>query len=251
MGFIHMADLVGLTGFVGTGPQSTLNPIPVYDGPRVGDAFREWNAAMSGLAGRKGSRWRNAQQGQQGPGGAQPPQQGGDDEDDAMGQVRFVDPPAELDILYSMSDWGDGDASDELSPEASFGLGQQSVPPALGIAQRIIGESIQSIELRSQVTPQVVIDRPFAPGGAAPPQVQGGTPMSRVFMERVAKPAAYIKLAGGAVVPVEPYGKPTEDYTGYMILGTAAVAAVGVFAGVKIGQLLFCPRSAKANQKRK
>lgn len=241
MGFIHLSDLAG---FVGTGPQSALNPIRVYDGPRVGDEFREWNAMgqvnfveppaeldiLYSMSGRKGARWRAGQQQAQGPGGAPPPPME-DDEEDAM------------------SDWGDGDASMELSPEAAFGLAQ--LPAALGVAQRLAGETIQSIELRSQVTPQVIIDKPFAPSGATPPQVQGGNPMSRVFMEKIAKPAAYIKLVGGAVVPVEPYGKPTEDYTGLMLLGTAAVAAVGVFTGVKLGQLLFCPKPAKANPKRK
>ena len=61
-------------------------------------------------------------------------------------------------------------------------------------------------------------------------------------MEQIAKPAVYIKLVGGGVVPMEPYGKPVNDYTGLMLLGTVATAAVGVFVGIKIGQKLFCKK---------
>lgn len=260
MGYIRMSDLVGAA------PQSSMNPIAIYDGPRVGDEFREWNAAMSGLAGRKGRRWAAAGAGGESdeedaavmsglagrksrrwaaaaaPGGVPMPPPGDDEEDAFMGQAKFVDPPQDLDILYSMNDWGDGDASMELSPEAAFGISGLGQLPGLGVAQRIAGEAIQAIEFRSQVTPQVVIDRPFAAGGAPPPQVQGGTPISRVFMEKIAKPAVYLRLAGGAVVPMEPYGRPTEDYTGLMILGSVALTAAGVFAGVKIAQKFFCKK---------
>ena len=251
MGYVYMDDLVG------SAPQSKLNPIGIYDGPRVGDEFREWNA-MAG-AGRKHRRLQQAIAAAASPGGpsAMLPAPGGD-EDDAMGQTTFVDPPQDLDILYGMSGrksrrWtaaqGQGgspqpqDDDDAMGSGRAYGMGQMvNLTGAIAsAAQKLAGDAVESIEFRSQVTPPVLINRPFAPGAPAQPQVQGGTPVSRAFMG-IAKPAVYLRLTGGAVVPMEPYGKPVNDYTGLILLGTAATAAVGVFVGIKLGQKLFCKK---------
>ncbi len=175
-----------MSSLVTTGPKSWTRPYAIYNGPRTGDAFLEWNQ---------------------------------------MGQITYVDPPADMEFLYGLGQL--------------YGMGQ--LDKLFGAAQNVFGDAVESIEFRSQVTPPVVITKPFAPAGQRPPaQVTGGSQVSQIVLDKAAKPAVYIRMKGGLVYPIEPYGKPTEDYTGFMIGGTVAVLAVGGIIGIKLGQWLFC-----------
>ena len=177
-----------MSSLVTTGPQSWTRPYAIYNGPRTGDAFLEWNQ---------------------------------------MGQITYVDPPADMEFLYGLG--------------RLYDMGQ--LEKLFGAASNVFGEAVESIELRSQVTPPVVIERPFAPPGQRPPaQAQGGTPFTRLLLDKAAKPAMYIKLKGGVVYPIEPYGRPTEDYTGYLIGGVLVTLAVGGLIGAKLGQWMLCPK---------
>lgn len=142
-------------------------------------------------------------------------------------EIQFVDPPVDLDILHGLGQLWDMGQIDKL----------------FGAATKLFGDQVEAIEFRSQVTPPIVVNQPFAPPGQRPPvQQQGGTAITTLVLDKAAKPAMYIKLKGGMVYPIEPYGKPTEDYTGYLIGGIGVTLALGMFAGIKIGQWMFCQR---------
>lgn len=176
-----------MSSLVTTGPKSWTRPFAIYDGPRTGDAFLEWN----------------------------------------MGQIIWTEPPAELDVLYGLGQL--------------WGMGQ--IDKLFGAATSLFGDAVESIEFRSQVTPPIVIDKPFAPAGQRPPaKLEGGTPLTKVILDKAAKPAMYINLKGGTVYPIEPYGRPTEDYTLYIVGGAVAALAVGTLVGAKLGQWLLCRR---------
>jgi hypothetical protein len=119
-----------------------------------------------------------------------------------------------------------------------YDLGQ--IDALVGSAVQIFGDSVDSIEFRSQVTPPIVINRPFTPGQKPQPQVQEGTPLTSIILDKAAKPAMYIHLKNGATYPIEPYGTPTEDFTGYVVAGIGVMLALGLLAGVAVGRRLFC-----------
>ena len=177
-----------MSSLITTGPQSWTRPYAIYNGPRTGDEFLEWNQ---------------------------------------MGQITFVDPPKDLEFLFGLGRLYDMGQIDQL----------------FGAATNAFGSAVESIEFRSQVTPPIIINQPLAPAGQRPaPQVQGGTPLTTIILDKAAKPAMYIHLKGGIVYPVEPYGKPTEDYTGLMIGGIGVTLAIGALVGIKIGQFFFCSK---------
>jgi hypothetical protein len=177
-----------MSSLVQVGRKSWANPYGIYDGPRIGDEFLEWN----------------------------------------MGDVvRRVPTAAVLNALGEL-----------------YNMGQ--LDQLFGAAKNLFGDAVESIEFRSQVTPTVVVNKPFAPqapGAPAPqPQIQGGSPASAVFLDKFAKPAIYIHLTGGTVLPIEPYGTPKDDYTGLVIAGVGIAAGIGLFAGISIGKWIFCPK---------
>lgn len=188
-----------MSSLVTTGPKSWTRPYAIYNGPRTGDEFLEWN--MRGL---------------------------GETLQQPQPELQFVDPPAELDVLYAMGQLADMGQVDQL----------------FGAATKLFGDSVEAIEFRSQVTPPIIINRPFSTTPGQPPtsQVQGGTPITAIILDKAAKPAMYVRFTGGTVYPVEPYGKPTEDYTGLLIGGVGLTLAVGAFIGIKIGQFFFCAK---------
>lgn len=147
----------------------------------------------------------------------------------SMGQIIWTEPPAELDVLYGLGQLWDMGQLDKL----------------FGAATNMFGESVESIEFRSQVTPPIVINQPFAPAAQRPPaKLEGGTPITRVILDKAAKPAMYIRLKGGVVLPIEPYGAPTENHIPMLIGGAVALLAVGTLVGAKLGQMLLCRRTA-------
>lgn len=54
------------------------------------------------------------------------------------------------------------------------------------------------------------------------------------LMREVVRPAVYVQLTpGGSVQALEPYGKPTRDYRGAVVVGVAA-AAIGTAWGLMV-----------------
>ena len=185
-----------MSSLVTTGPKSWTRPYAIYNGPRTGDAFLEWNMGQ-----------------------LQAPQP----------QLQWTEPPEDLDVLYAMGQLWDMGQVDQL----------------FGAATKLFGDSVEAIEFRSQVTPPIVVNKPFAPvapGQSPDSRVQGASPLTTVILNKAAKPAMYVHLTGGTVYPVEPYGKPTEDYTGLMLAGAGLTLALGAFIGIKIGQKFFCKK---------
>ncbi len=122
----------------------------------------------------------------------------------------------------------------------AFGMGQLNLSRAVrSLANQAFGGAVNQITFKSQLTPSVTVDQPFAPpgapDGAGVPQVEGGSPLSRKLLE-IAKPAMYIQTPAGITIPFEPFGEPTEDYWAWALAGTAAVFGLGVWAGMKYRQ---------------
>ncbi len=184
-------------------PQDPVsNRFSIYDGSRMGDEFLMWHMGQAN--------------GPQKP--ASTPQLPN------VPNVFWTEPPAELETLYGLAQLYD--------------MGQ--IDALVGSAVQVFGDSVDSIEFRSQVTPPIIINRPFTPGQKPQPQVQEGTPLTSIVLDKAAKPAMYIHLKNGATYPIEPYGTPTEDYTGYVVAGIGLTLALGLLAGVAVGRKLFC-----------
>lgn len=144
-----------------------------------------------------------------------------------MGQNFMTAPPADLDVLYGLG--------------RLMGMGQ--VDQLFGAASKLFGDSVESIEFRSQVTPSIVINQPFAPAGQRPPaEVPGANPITKILLDKAAKPAIYVRVKGGIVYPIEPYGAPTQNYTP-LIVGAGVLSIIaGAFVGVKLSQKFFCKK---------
>lgn len=104
------------------------------------------------------------------------------------------------------------------------GLGQTNlITGALGKAANTV---VSNVTLNTTATGPLTISQPFAPG--QPAQVQGGNPVSRRIAELL-QPAIYVETPIGTI-PFEPFGKPTEDYSAY-ILGFAVLGfSIGAIA---------------------
>lgn len=189
----RMSSLVGVT------KQGTIAPYAIYNGPRTGDAFLEWNMGSLAWVSRGSNR--------------------------GMGDIHYVDPPEQLDVLYGLANY--------------YNMGQ--VSQLFSAAQSAFGSAVASIEFRSQVSPPIVINQPFAtPAAGQPAQApQGADPVTAIVMAQ-AKPAVYIHLTDGTTYPIEPYGTPSADYTGYVIMGAGLTVGLGILVGVTIGKKLFC-----------
>lgn len=173
-----MSSLVEVTN------KSYRNPYAIYDGPRVGDEFLEWN----------------------------------------MGDAGVAPKVATLQVLGQLANMG-------------------QIDQLFGAATRLFGDAVESIQFKSQVTPTITVVRPFstAPGQKPAQTVEGGTPVGQVVLDRFAKPAVYIRFAGGTVYPIEPYGAPKDDYTGYIVGGLGLAVGLGMVVGAVAARKVFCP----------
>lgn len=116
----------------------------------------------------------------------------------------------------------------------SSGMGQ-ALPALLNAASGLANEAVQSVEIRTQLTPPIVIDRPFAANRSV--QQAQGNPVSAA-LRKILKPAIYVKTPGG-VLPVEPDGPPA-DYSTAFAIGLGVATGLTLWAGAKIGQKLLC-----------
>jgi len=78
----------------------------------------------------------------------------------------------------------------------------------------IISGSVSRVTFKSQLTP----DFEYDPSAPSSPPSGGGS-----WLLKLVKPAAYVETPLG-VVPVEPYGTPTEDYFPFLVTALALVA---------------------------
>jgi membrane protease YdiL (CAAX protease family) len=143
--------------------------------------------------------------------------------------------------------WTNAQPSQALAPvveeEAPVGLGQLTIPGLTnsagglpGALRSVAGEAVQSIEISTQITGPIVVDRPLAPSAERPPARQGGSPLAQWLMP-ILKPAVYATTPAGRVTVYEQYGKPT-DYS----------AIIGVSIGVALARARLSPARSLAGR---
>ena len=54
----------------------------------------------------------------------------------------------------------------------------------------------------------------------------------------------YVRIRGGAVYAVEPWGRPEANYTKLLAIAAGLTLLIGGVVGVKLGQRMICPRKA-------
>ena len=96
--------------------------------------------------------------------------------------------------------------------------------PFASLAQAVGVAAIQSVTLRTQVSPPVTVD-PFAEGPPA-------SPAPNPFLSFV-KPMIEVQTAAGRMV-IAPYGEPTENYFPWLVAGAVVFffGAVGLIGWV-------------------
>jgi len=128
-------------------------------------------------------------------------------------------------------------------PKTGNEFGMSDIRSTISSALRTAaGEAVQKVEFKSQVTPPVTIDRPFAGTAEQPslPAITGGTPLSDRILGFV-KPAVYFHTPAG-IFPVEPWGRPERDWSGWILAGSGLALGAALFVGIKIGKRAICPR---------
>jgi hypothetical protein len=97
--------------------------------------------------------------------------------------------------------------------------------PASSLTSFITGAAAPTVAIRSQLTPDVVVD--LATGAQAPSEPSAASLVGDWLMSLV-KPSVEIS-AFGAVHVVEPWGTPTKSY------GCVAIAATGILLLSAVG----------------
>lgn len=95
---------------------------------------------------------------------------------------------------------------------------------ALAALNALGRSSIGRVEVRSQVSPAVVVDDPLAPSTAPP------NPLLRLLKPEV----RVYDPDGKLLVAVAPYGEPTENYLPYLLVGAGLLALGAWVAGAMI-----------------
>lgn len=135
-------------------------------------------------------------------------------------------PPLSRVDQYGFGFYGAGGRNAKIAQ--GNGLGQ--LPPAAnqGI-QSFAAQAVKGITFKSTLTGAVTIQQPLGPGQPATATVEGGSPFSKFMME-FSQPAIYVETPVG-VIPFEPYGTPTQDYSTLLVVGSvAAIAVLGIGA---------------------
>jgi hypothetical protein len=182
-------------------PLSQAAPFAIYNGPRTGDAFLEWNLSDRSRARKKKQMRRRTPQ--------------------SLAGIGFTE------------------------VGSPCGMGQMvSLPSAL---QSFASTAIPALELSTQLTGPIVIDKPFTSSGRPRAQAEGGT-FAQTLLPFL-KPALYARIPGGGKITLyEPNGPPT-DYSGQIALAIGVALATAGLIGAWIGKRMLC--ETKSNPKRK
>lgn len=110
-----------------------------------------------------------------------------------------------------------------VADAATSGGGAAAVLSALG------REAVGRVELRSQVSPPVVVNDPLAPSNEPPN-----------FLLRFLKPEARVyDQQGKLIVAVAPAGEPTENYLPYFLVGGGLLVIGAWVAGAFVVRRIF------------
>lgn len=235
-----------MSSLVGTTQQSGTAPYAVYNGPRVGNVFGmgqyglpQTAALPDGMGQAMSPNLPAAAYGM--PQAAARPEGMGFW---SLGQAQYGMPqtasfPSDANVLsvaQSASNLAGAFGQVAILPRRGSGMGQiPGLPQLLGAATGVANEVVQSVEIRTQLTPPIVIDRPFAPSKTV--QQPAGNPVSAA-LRKLLKTSIYVKTPGG-VLPIEPDGPPS-DYSTVFAIGLGVTAGLTLWAGAKIGQKLLC-----------
>lgn len=231
-----------MSSLVGTTQQSGTAPYAVYNGPRVGNVFGmgQWGqpqtaARPDGMGQAMSPRTPTAAYGMPQT-AALPADMGywnlGQAQYGMPQAASFPSDPNVLSVAQSASNLAGAFGQVALLPSSGMG---QALPALLNAASGLANEAVQSVEIRTQLTPPIVIDRPFAANRSV--QQAAGNPASAA-LRKLLKAAIYVRTPGG-VLPIEPDGPPA-DYSTAFAIGLGVATGLTLWAGVKIGQKMFC-----------
>lgn len=120
----------------------------------------------------------------------------------------------------------------DMDPCFGEGMGQLD---ANSVLRTVLGTAVQEVVFKSQLSPDVTY-RPFAPPGQQQPAVQAN-PLTRAAMS-FAKPAVYVRTPAGLVPLFEPYGRPENDYSGYVAFGATVLGLTAAWLAWKAAKKL-------------
>lgn len=212
-----------MSSLVTTAPQSAASPYGIYGGPRVGDEFLEWNI---GQIKARIARELNST---------------------ALARRRDRNT-----LPRQQARPGTGNGALAVTTTVDSSMGQLGLPSLL---KSIAGEAVTAIELNTQLTGPIIVQKPFADSANRPPAQVEGSSFAKSLLPFL-KPAMYAYTPAGKLVVYQPYGAP-EDYSTMigLTLGGAMVVAAGV--GMWLGKRALCgsrknPRKvAKSTKKRR